>query len=87
MQALTSSAMHVDLSLATPFPGILWMVGEMEWGCSEERNNSSVRKGVAEDDASAMKIRRVSTDYTRRASRVVLSCQLPWNVCRKFRRV
>lgn len=52
------------------------------------RNNSFARKEKeeGEDDASAMKIRRVSADYTtRRASRVVLSRQL--YVAGKFRRV
>lgn len=54
------------------------------------RNNSFARKdwGRGVDDARAMKIRRVSADYTtRRASRVVLSRQLSRNVAGKFSRV
>ena len=87
MQVLTSSATRVYLSLATPFPGDSVNGRWNGMGLLEGEKQQFRKEGVVEDDASAMKIRRVSTDYTRRASRVVLSCQLPWNVRHKFRRV
>lgn len=60
---------------------LLFQVTRISWDWRKigRRNNSFARKdgGEKAGDASAMKIRRVSADYTtRRASRVVLSRQL-----------
>lgn len=71
---------------------LLFQVTRISWDWRKigRRNNSFARKdgGEKAGDASAMKIRRVSADYTtRRASRVVLSRQLSRNVAGKFSRV
>ena len=71
---------------------LLFQVTRISWDWRKigRRNNSFARKdgGEKAGDALAMKIRRVSADYTtRRASRVVLSRQLSRNVAGKFSRV
>ena len=71
---------------------LLFQVTRISWDWRKigRRNNSFARKdgGEKAGDASAMKIRRVSADYTtRRASRVVLSRQLSRNIAGKFSRV
>lgn len=75
--AATSAAMLTYSSSATPFPSSMngWWV--VRWNEMLDGGTTVSLKGMAEDDASAMKIRRFSTNYARRASRVALSCQLP----------